>query len=76
MLLLVQVCGALKYTYVSYNYEKLKNWCKEDPYSKSRNCIKKAKERCTRKYLLKHHKLGPVKAFVTVETYRPELGQD
>ena len=30
----------------------------------------------TRKYLLKHHKLGPVKAFATVETYRPELGQD
>ena len=30
----------------------------------------------TRKYILKHHKLGPVKAFVTVETYRSELGQD
>ena len=30
----------------------------------------------TRKYILKHHKLGPVKAFVAVETYRPELGQD
>ena len=30
----------------------------------------------TRKYILKHHKLGPVKAFVTVETYRPELGQE
>ena len=30
----------------------------------------------TRKYLLKHHKLGPVQTFVTVETYRQELGQD
>ena len=27
----------------------------------------------TRKYILKHHKLGPVKAFVTVETYRPGI---
>ena len=24
----------------------------------------------------KHHKLGPVQTFVTVETYRQELGQD
>ena len=30
----------------------------------------------TRKYLLKHHKLGPVQTFVTAETYRQELGQD
>ena len=30
----------------------------------------------TRKYLLKHHKLGPVQTLVIVETYRQELGQD
>ena len=30
----------------------------------------------TRKYLLKHHKLGPVQTLVTVEIYRQELGQD
>ena len=30
----------------------------------------------TRKYLLKHHKLGPVQTLVTVEIYRQELGQE
>ena len=30
----------------------------------------------TRKYLLKHHKLGPEQTFVTVETYHQELATE